>query len=286
MSNPNSSEQSGKPSKKPKVTPPPLPPKVNEVPLDSSSEESLPEGWRMSPPLPVEKEDKVTYLPLSVEKSSYLLVSLIGYGLIGMYFFDVLNTLFPPRFTDPVWEMRVMDQLVEKTPIPLMGFALVFLRREGYIRKAEMRVMQILSWIALIIGVIYLLMIPLFLLNAKRINDRNETQIDAQVNQQNQQVQQAKQLLQKASDKQIRDIIAASTKNSAPKIDNPKEAKEQLIVQASQAEKNIQEQAIAVRSSKKLDLIKGSIKWTLGALLSGGLLIWCWRITRWTSTFS
>ena len=59
------------------------------------------------------------------------------------------------------------------------------------------------------------------------------------------------------------------------------EVKKQLSDSIAQGKEKILEQAESTRSSKRLGLWKSSVKWNLGALVSGVLFIKIWRGTRW-----
>jgi len=67
---------------------------------------------------------------------------------------------------------------------------------------------------------------------------------------------------------------------------NPQELKQQLTSEIATAEKTIQAQSEDAQKVSQLTLLKNSVKWNLGALISGFLFICIWRMTRWTQFLS
>jgi hypothetical protein len=54
------------------------------------------------------------------------------------------------------------------------------------------------------------------------------------------------------------------------------------LSQLTQTKQQMQTQYQAKRSNQRISLFKNSVKWNLGALVSGILFIYVWRLTRWT----
>ena len=160
---------------------------------------------------------------------------------------------------------------------------LVFYRREGYIGKLERKFLGCLSWVSLLLGVLYLLMLPLGVADTWRIYNANRAEISAQVAQQSQPLQQLKVKLSEAkTDDQLQKLFASLTpQKRIPQIKQPQSVKDQLLTKISQTQRNIQTQADTVGASQRQSLLKNSIKWNLGALVVGTLFIVIWRLTDW-----
>jgi hypothetical protein len=118
-----------------------------------------------------------TYLSNRIEQRTQLLVHLLGYGLLAFSLLDYIHIVTAPRFTDPVWEFQTIGALVEHAAIPLLGLILVFYRHEGYIGKREKNFLGFLSWLCLLLGLLYLLMLPLGVADTWRIYYRSNAQI-------------------------------------------------------------------------------------------------------------
>lgn len=223
------------------------------------------------------------YLSELVEERSRLLLCLVGYGLLLLAAFDYIHIIIPLRFTDPLWEFQTIGALVERAAIPLLGLMFVFYRHQGYIGKLEKNILGFLSWISLLVGLLYLLMVPLGIADTWRIYNANEAQISAQLSQQRQQFEQLKgQLNQATTDEKLEQLIGSLTPGGrSPQIKNPEAFKDQLLAKISQAQQSIQVHADTVEATNTQALLKNSVKWNLGALVSGTLFILIWHLTNW-----
>lgn len=216
------------------------------------------------------------------EWSSSSLFRWIGYGLLVLALFDFVDILVPPQLMNPTWEFRTVGALVERVPVPLIGFALIFYQGANLRGKVEKIILKVLSWAALLIGVFYLFLIPLALSNTWRINTQNNAQVVAQSGQRLAQIQQIKSQLNNATPQELNTLLSRlNSQGRAPNIGNSGELKTQLASEIAQAEKTLKAQTEATKASTRLVLLKNSAKWNLGALVSGVLFIRIWQATRW-----
>lgn len=224
----------------------------------------------------------LVYLSEAVEQRSQLLLPLLGYSLLVFALFDYINILIPARFTNFLWEFQTIGALVEHVLAPLLGLILVFYRQQSYIGKWEKNTLGFLSWVSLLIGILYLLMIPLGVADTWRIYYANNAQINYQSSQQLQKLQQVRGKLKQAkTDEQIKQLVGSVTPQPREEIKNPQATKDQYLAQIFQSEKSIQNQADSVRTNQTQALIKDSVKSNLGALLAGTVFIWIWHLTDW-----
>jgi hypothetical protein len=223
------------------------------------------------------------YLSEFVEDRTYVLVSLLGYGLLAFALFDYVYILTPLRFTNPVWEFQTIGAMVEHAAIPLLGMALIFYRHQGYIRELEKKFLGCLSWVCLLLGLLYLLMVPLGIIDSWRIYQVERANIVSQITTQNQQIEQIKtQLEQAKTDEQLEQLLAKITPPGvSPEVKNPQAIKNKLLSEMSQAQRQMKSQADTVDETKKQALLKNSVKWNLGALVAGTLFILIWHFTDW-----
>lgn len=223
------------------------------------------------------------YLSILVEERSQALVCLLGYGLLVLSLVDYLHIVIPLHFTDPAWEFQTIEALVDHAAPPLLGLVFVFYRREGYIKELEKNLLKLLSWISLLIGLLYLLIIPLGIADTWRIYYNINAQISTQFSQQNQQFQHLKDNLNQANtDKQIEQVLGAlAPQGRLPEIKQPQEAKDQVLSQIAKAEYKLKTETDSRRSSQIHTLLKDSVKSHLGALIAGALFIWVWQFTDW-----
>lgn len=210
---------------------------------------------------------------------SVSLFRLVGYGLLLLALLDFGATVFPPRFTDPAWELQTIGTLVDRMPVPLLGFILVFFGKAEARRKSETKLLGSLSWVALLVGVLLLLMIPLGISDFLRINKQTNTQIQEQSTQQINRLNQLEKQINQATGTQLQNFAARLNRQSSGQ--DPETLRTQLLSEANKAEATIRTQAKATQTSRRNSLLKNIVKWELGALISAVLCIYIWRATRW-----
>ena len=251
---------------------------------DSQTTESLPSGWFQTSNR--NRKGKFVYLSTSARERSFSLKQTIGYGLLLLAVFDYAQILIPPEFTNYAWEMQAIAQMVERVPVPLIGLALVLYRPEAEVDKQELYILRCLSWLSLALGLFYLSTIPLAIHNTQRIYRANNAQIYSILARQLQQLQPLKAQLDRAkTDREIAHLLAAIDRPIFPSIpEESQQIKTQLLTRITQTEQQLQTQAENRRDRQKQALIKNSVKWNLGALVSGILFMRIWRLTRWART--
>ncbi|MEL7245203.1 MAG: HpsJ family protein [Cyanobacteria bacterium J06573_2] len=203
----------------------------------------------------------------------------VGYCLLILSLFDVIELFIPPNFMNPVWEFRTMGMLVERTPIPLFGFMLVFAGGLDWRGKWESILVKIFSWLTLLIGILYLLLVPIGVMNTIRLNNNNVAQINNIYNQKLSRAEQIEQGVTKATSEQISNTLKRQGKPIEGK--NPEEVKNQVLSELTQAKQRLKNQADNNKSSRRMALLKNAVKWILGALIGGVFFITVWRLSGW-----
>ncbi|HEY9851529.1 MAG TPA: HpsJ family protein [Leptolyngbyaceae cyanobacterium] len=218
-----------------------------------------------------------------IEWRTTSLIRVAGYGLLLLAAFDYVNIFIPSRFTNPVWEFQMMAELIEKSPVPLIGLVFVFYGKDEFRREIENIFLRILSWFCLVVAILYIVLIPLGVNNTIRINNLNNSQINNQLSQQLGQLQQVTTRLNEASSQQnIANLYNAITRqNLPPNINNPEELKKRLLSEVEATRNRVQMEAETTRKNQKINLLKNSVKWNLGAIICGVLFMMVWRITNW-----
>ncbi len=228
-------------------------------------------------------ENKPIEITEPIELYSKSLMRWIGYILLAFSLIDYIAILVPLQLTNPLWEFQTIGQLVDHVWAPLLGLALVFfLPTKSYLSNLEIYLLRFLSWCSLILGIFYLLMVPLGINNSITINDGAMAQITSQTTQQTEQIDKLNQQLQSATTLEqlnpIAQIVNPSVKTATT---NPQDLKSQLTEQIATAKNNLLTAANSAKSQQKLNLIKNSLKVNIGAILAGVSLIGCWNLTRW-----
>jgi hypothetical protein len=226
-----------------------------------------------------------------------LLIRSVGYGLLVFAAIDLVAIFIPPSFGDSQWEFATLGDVVERVPVPLLGLMLTFWGGEERRRIWELWFLKLISWATLLVGILFLGLIALGLSATLRINNTNSVQIDNQyrdaVNQAKAtrtQIERVKQRVNTAKPEELQQFLrqlderglTQGVQNTqelrARLIDEVKVAEEKLVKQETDVKRN----AEVFRSTKLKALLKSSLKWNLGALLSSFLFITFWRYTGWT----
>lgn len=214
--------------------------------------------------------------------SSHLLFHMIGYGLLLFVFLDIIDVIIPPQLMNPIWEFQTLGQVVERVPLPLLGLVLVFYGEDIYRSKWEKVVLKFLSHASILVGILFLLLIPLCISDAIRINNLNNERINQQFEQQISQMQKFEQQVNKASDQELAAILARmNSQSNSSEVKNSQELKNRLLTEVQKSQSDLKSQVQATRKDKGLGLLKNSVKWCIGALIAGDLFIRIWQATRW-----
>ena len=222
-----------------------------------------------------------------MQQRSDLGLHLVGYTLLLLALFDFIAILVLPDLTNPYWELQTIGNFVERVLIPLLGFVLVFYRTQGQIGRREAYLMQLLSRLALLLGLLYLAMVPLGAINTQRVHTEEKIAIQNQAASQLESIERVqRQLAQAQSRSQIQTVILNTILNtpiqeSEIQMQDPQQAKQRVLERLQQRQQALQQQSAQAQQQRKRELLKKGIKWNLGALLSGLVFLWIWRLTRW-----
>ncbi len=203
------------------------------------------------------------------------LFRIAGYALLALSLFDIVDIFIPARFTNAAWEFQIVRNLVERAPVPLLGLVLLLSSAQSS------RIVKVFSWSSLVVGILFLLLIPLGVSSSLRLAQQNQQQLTTQLNQQTAQLQQVQDVLAKATTAQeINSVLSRlNPQGRPPAINNPEQVKSQLLSQLTQARNRALAQAEASRTNARQVLIRNAVKSLLGALVCGVVFLSIWRRT-------
>ena len=215
------------------------------------------------------------------------LLRLIGYGLLALAFLDLLQIFASPQFRNPTWEFELIGQLVERVAVPLIGLGFVFMGQQLNRQKRERLILKILSWLMLLVSILFLALIPLNIVSLIRIDRQSNEQLTAQVKQATEQLQEAKSQVSGITTIKQAEIFLSNLdpQNRVAEIQNSQsidEIKEKLSLSLSSGERQLRTQAKISKNRKYRVLLKNSVKWNIGALLSAALFLSIWKSTAWS----
>lgn len=204
------------------------------------------------------------------------LFRVVGYALLALSLFDIIDVFVPTLFTNPAWEFQMVRSLVERVPVPLLGAVLVF---SG---EKSLKIFKVLSWACLVAGLLYLLLVPLGISAGLRLDAQSNQEINARVGQQSNQLQQLQGVLNKATTPaEIQSVLRRlNPQAGAVPTQNVEQLKTQLLARIADGQSKLQAQATTSRSNARNLLVKNTVKSVLGALVSATIFFVIWRQTN------
>jgi hypothetical protein len=233
------------------------------------------------------KENNLQNHPIMTDTSTLwtlALLRVIGYVFLVFFLFDFVDTLIPLRLTNASWEFQTFGALVEKVPVLFLAYAMIYLGRNFGRKRLEQFLLSLITSLALILGLIYLMMIPIGLVNTNRllnVNHQQTLQLDIQIAQ----VKKAQTKLKTTNTQsELQQILSRDLGNNSPlpKLENLEQVntlKNRLTAVISDGELKLKEQAQSLKDAR-LEVLKKSVKWNLGSLLSAVLLFYIWRAAK------
>ncbi len=212
----------------------------------------------------------------------------IGYGLLLYVGLDLVAIFYPSYFGDPSWQFQTLGQLVERVPVPLLGLLLVFFGERKPRISWEFPLLRVLSWMTLLSGLLFLLAIPLGIMDTIQLDTLSQEQINLKVDQQLAQVQQVESQVQKSTSSSR--MIALAQRYNLDEIDIPQtsgaeieieDLRSQLADALAQRQQVIESNREEKLVGQRNRLLKQSVKWNIGALIASLLLIGLWKGTNW-----
>lgn len=213
------------------------------------------------------------------EWSSSSLFRPIGYCLLLLGLFDIIDIFVPLRFMNPNWEFQMIGSLVERLPVALLGLGLVFYGKKDIQSKWELPILKFLSWASLLVGILLLLLSPLLVVDSLRLKNQINHQINTEVTQQLSQLERIEKQVSQGTDSDITNAMTRLNQGMPLDIKNPQEVKSKLLAEINQAKGKIRTQTETAWVDRRLALVKNSVKWLLGVLVLGVLFIYIWRLT-------
>jgi hypothetical protein len=202
-----------------------------------------------------------------------------GCALLILALFDTIESFIPPQLMNPAWELQFMGTLIERSPVPVLGFLFVFFAE--YLRRSRKKqwVAISLSWLSLAVAILMLLMVPLIITNTFRVEGRTTAQFNVQLEQQMAQTQNVETALRSANGENLEALLRklGRTVDGADTEQLRAEALDEVAV----ARRTLQDRADEVKATQRLTLTKRSYKWSAQALVVGGLLGYLWFATGW-----
>ncbi|MGC8712193.1 MAG: HpsJ-like protein, cyanoexosortase A-associated [Leptodesmis sp.] len=206
----------------------------------------------------------------------------IGYGLLIFALIDVIHILTSVQTSDPTWGLQTIGQFVERVVVPLLGFSLVFFGEFYGRRGPEKITLRILSWLCMILAILFFLMAPAVVFQSVSLKGQAEQQASKVVDQRLAQLKQLEDQLNKSNPEQIK-ALASQLNALGVQVDpkNPAAVKDQIETRIKAFREQLPAQVQGAAASQTSGLLKNAVKWSLGAIVAGVLFLYLWKSSRW-----
>lgn len=208
---------------------------------------------------------------------SIRIARILGYGLLVLAFFDLIETFTSVELMNALSQFQTIGTLVERVPVTLIGLVLVFFGGLDERNKWELLLLKCLSWLTLLVGILFILLIPLGIGNTVQINNILTAQVNTQYEQKISQVKGFEDRLKQATPENILDVVKRQGSSAAGKT--PQQIKDELLSKVDKSKAEFKTQADASKWQQQKSYLKKAVKWNLGALISGFLFISIWKYT-------
>lgn len=223
---------------------------------------------------------------LAQERASYVRYY-IGYGLLLWTLIHILWLLIPPRLTNIIWELSIMEKLAGEMIFPLfVSMGLIFYGQQEVIKLFELSLLKWVSWLCLLLAIVYFLIIPWSIANTVRLYYQKRIEIISQ-NTQLSVVQEFREKINSAkTEAEIKEIIIKDFPNAKvpQKIANIEQYKKNIVNNFIQLDENFKKQIKAQEARLKSTikfLIKDLAKLILSSFLASFVFFSIWTFTDW-----
>lgn len=224
-------------------------------------------------------------IPLNtlIEQNSSEIINFFGYIVLTLTFLDYVAILIPLQLFNSAWELQLIGRFVETSWAWLLGLIFIFYRRKGdFIQQKELGILSWISRLTLLVAIAYFLMFPLLISNCIRISQNNFTQANQVLTSQSQQIQEIETNLNKASEADLTNLIKNFPDRNAKLNLSPQQFKEKLLSENTAKQQAASQEIKTSLSQKQQELYKTTVKWCIGAILTGTSALFIWKSTRWT----
>ncbi|MEM8676162.1 MAG: HpsJ family protein [Cyanobacteria bacterium P01_G01_bin.67] len=230
------------------------------------------------------REIKLIGIDLS---NSVITLRIIGYGLITLWLLDLLPVLYPLQPLEPLWGFQVFGQLVERVGVLLISLGLIFIGEEQKRWRWEFVLLKITLGITLTAAWAYFLLVPLAIGNTVRIDRLNRQQIAAEAQENIIQLKNYQSEIDASSNPSfIREFIVQAGESDGDVDLSLADSKQRANFMIKNRIKELKLESSSMIKQRRIDLIKRSLKWNIGALLSGTFLLLIWANNSWISTLN
>lgn len=211
---------------------------------------------------------------------------IIGYFMATMSIFDCIFVVIPPQLQNPAWELASLGSIANHTWGILIGFGfmLTTFSRDTVdkVKPIEIIIINFFRFVIILIALIFILAVPLTIINTFRVNNTEAQQINNQVKAQQQVITQVEQNLDSITDaRQLLEIVRGLNLNIAYTPQSTTDSlKQEIQDKLPGAKEKLKREANMTIGSKKKYQWKASIRTLIQLFIFSITNILLWFKTR------
>jgi len=162
----------------------------------------------------------------------------------------------------------------------LLAILLIFLPKRDFVRRLELNFLNLIRWGLLLGGILFILLVPLGIMNTIRIQQNTVAQFSRQETARTEQLNNLQQTLEseQLSQQQLQRLAVAL---NLQEVSNSSQLDTTLIEEIEDRKKQLRQQVTNQKGNRSRQLVGQSIRVNLQALLIGSFLIRSWWEIRW-----
>jgi len=209
----------------------------------------------------------------------FIILNWLGYVLLFASAVDYLLIIYPPEWTDSDWQLQTSGEMVNHAWVLLMAIILMYLPTRRQIRRLELNFLSLFRWVALLMGLIFILLLPVGVMSARQVNRDVLEQLSSEKESQQEQLEALEQQVrtEQIPQEQLQ-RLGEQLDVSQPNQDNIRSA---LLEAIEQQKAQLEQQVSQTHNERFQELIQQLIRISIGAFLIGVFLIRLWWQTRW-----
>lgn len=214
------------------------------------------------------------------QTNSLFLLSWLGYVLLFGSALDYLIILYPLQLTNPSWELQTFTQMVNNAWALLLAILLIFLPKRASISRLELQFLSLIRWGLFLGGVLFILLIPLGILNTQRIRETRVAELNRQQTVRTEELNNLQQAIESGqlSRVQLRRIATAFNLQATP---NETPLRERLLEKVAEQKQQLRENITTRKNSRSRQLLGQAVRINSQALFIGAFLLRAWWEVRW-----
>jgi amino acid transporter len=208
--------------------------------------------------------------------SSIPLLHFTGYGILILTAIQVAAIIIPVNLFDPYWQLETLAKILDCSPIFLVGLIFIFYGKDLYRDRREKYLLKILHHLALATGTIFILLIPLGIIDTNVIYQSHQQQDNLPINSQVAMVSNTYDLINLLNQQPINQIVLNISQQG-----QVEQVKIQLLDSPQQSWQKLKNNLQVQQNNRFFYFVQTTFKSNIASLITGIILLKIWQKNKW-----